>query len=329
MGAYICTISESDWDIARNKGVYGNRYYKEGTKKPLSDNLQLSVMRDLISVKTGDTVFFHIRVRKTLHGPYVTRSESFWDPTPVWQNPVETFPYRFLFEPHKDHKNVCSHDAVIRVSSLYELIDQGEIKSLVTLEFEQNIERRAVRRIFEEDATKITRLFYRDFNPSAQISFNFDPYTPSSLIPLKDRIFKVGAIENAIKAVISYLLAHKERSLTTKIGDVHDFVNEFFVAPTTRKNIDILCKGQGLYAVIEVKSGVCDKSVLRQALYYADLLQQRPWFKERDRKCVVLVASNFEAETLQLAQTLNQLGNSKIILIKYKSTNNGRWAQFV
>jgi hypothetical protein len=58
LGAYICTISESDWDTARNKGVYGNRYYKEGTRKPLSDNLQLSVMRDLISVERGDTVFF-------------------------------------------------------------------------------------------------------------------------------------------------------------------------------------------------------------------------------------------------------------------------------
>lgn len=329
MGAYICTISESDWDTARNMGVYGNRYYKEGTRKPLSDNLQLSVMRDLISVKRGDMVFFHVRVRKTLHGPYVARSESFWDPTPIWQNSIEIFPYRFLFEPHKDHKNICSHDAAISVSSLYELIDQGEIKSLVTLEFEQNIEGRAVRRIFEEDAEKITRLFYRDFDPSGQISLNFNPYIASSPIPLEDRVFKVGAIENAIKAVISYLLAHKDQNLTTKIGDVHDFVNEFFVAPTTRKNIDILCKGEDLYMVIEVKRGVCDKSVLKQALYYADLLQQRPWFKERYGKSVVLVASNFEADVLQIARRLNQLGNSKVILIKYKSINNGRWAQFV
>jgi hypothetical protein len=329
LGAYICTISESDWDTARNKGVYGNRYYKEGTRKPLSDNLQLSVMRDLISVERGDTVFFHIRRRKTVHGPYTIRSEPFWDPTPVWQNPIEIFPYRFLFEPHENHKTICLYDTAISVSSLYELIDQGEIKSLVTLEFEQNIERRAVRRIFEEDARKITRLFYRDFNPSSQVSLNFNPYMASSLIPLKDKVFKVERIENAIKAVISYLLAHKDPGLTTKIGDILDFVNEFFVAPTTRKNIDILCKGEDLYMVIEVKRGVCDKSVLKQALYYADLLRQRPWFKERDGKCVVLVASNFEADTLQLTHRLNQLGNSKIILIKYKSINNGRWAQFV
>lgn len=329
MGAYVCTISESDWDTARDKGVYGNRYYKEGTRKSLSDNLQLSVMRDLISVKKGDMVFFHVRVRKTLHGPYIARSESFWDPTPIWQNPTETFPYRFLFEPHKDHENLCSHDAAISVSSLYELIDQGEIKSLVTLEFEQNIEGRAVRRIFDEDATKITRLFYRDFKLSGQVSLNFNPYMASSPIPLKDKVFKVGVIENAIKAVISYLLAHKDLSLTTKMGDIDDFVNEFFVAPTTRKNIDILCKGENLHTVIEVKRGVCDKTALKQALYYADLLQQRPWFKERSGKNVVLVASNFEADTLQLAHRLNQLGNSKIILIKYKPINNGRWGQLV
>ena len=48
MGAFICTISERDWEVARRMGVYGNRRYKEGTNNRLKDNQILSIIRDLI-----------------------------------------------------------------------------------------------------------------------------------------------------------------------------------------------------------------------------------------------------------------------------------------
>jgi hypothetical protein len=40
-GAFICTLSESDWTKTRELGVYGNRFYKEGTSQKLGDVQQL------------------------------------------------------------------------------------------------------------------------------------------------------------------------------------------------------------------------------------------------------------------------------------------------
>jgi len=48
MGAFICTLSEWDWETTLTKGIYGNRFFKEGTNQPHRDIQQLSIIRDLI-----------------------------------------------------------------------------------------------------------------------------------------------------------------------------------------------------------------------------------------------------------------------------------------
>jgi hypothetical protein len=58
MGAFVCTLSEEDWQITRELGIYGNRYFKEGTKNPFNKSTQLSIIRDLIAMQEGDYVFF-------------------------------------------------------------------------------------------------------------------------------------------------------------------------------------------------------------------------------------------------------------------------------
>jgi len=328
MGAYICTISERDWDIARTRGVYGNRYKKEGTNRVLRDVQQLSIIRDLISIREGDFIFFHIRKKKTIHGVYRARSESFWDETEIWDDPYDVFPYRFLFEPHPLHEKLCLYDANISVHSLYELIDQGEIKSLVTLEFEKNIEARAVKRIFEEDARKIIRLLYRDFKQRRRKEkVEFDLYKPSKKISLKEKIYGVGRLENAIKAVLSWMLAHRDERVVTLLGGKYDFVNEFFIAPTTRKNIDFFCQGNGLYAVLETKKDKCNRDTLRQALYYADLLDQRAWIRRDFKKFVILIGKGFAEDVKRLASTVNKVGNNEVVLMEYQPLNNGKWAK--
>jgi len=328
MGAYICTISERDWDIARMRGVYGNRYKKEGTNRVLKDVQQLSIIRDLISIREGDLIFFHIRGERTIHGVYRARSEPFWDEAEIWDDLYDVFPYRFLFEPHPLHEKLCLYDANVSVHSLYELIDQGEIKSLVTLEFERNIEARAVKRIFEEDARKIIRLLYRDFKQRRRKEKGeFDLYKPSKKTSLKERIYGVGRLENAIKAVFSWMLSHKDKKIVTLLGEKYDFVNEFFIAPTTRKNIDFFCQGNGLYAVIEMKAGQCNKDTLRQALYYADLLDQRTWIASDFKKSVILSGLKFTRDVKRLASTVNKIGNNEVVLMEYLPINNGKWAE--
>jgi len=336
-GAFICTLSEEDWGKTRELGVYGNRFYKEGTSRKLGDVQQLSIIRDLISMQEGDAVFFHIRGKQTIHGVYKVRKSAYYDDKcKIWDNPLELFPYRFLFEPHPDYKYLAEYDANIEVHSLYEFIDRGEIKSLVTLENEQNIEARGVRKILIEDAKILISLLHRDFKyRRTNQKLPFNPHNPSSNVrSLKDCIYKVGRIENAIKAVLMYELAHNP-SLVRKIfsglevdPDKIDFVNEFFIAQTTRKSIDIYITYKNSHILVEVKTDRVDENALKQALYYRDLLSQRPWIDvEKDRINVILVGKRFVNTLPDSIKKLAKINNG-IQLIQYKPINGGKWGEF-
>ncbi len=336
-GAFICTLSEKDWIRTKELGVYGNRFYKEGTSRKLGDVQQLSIIRDLISMRENDIVFFHIRGKQTIHGVYKVRKEAYYDDKhKIWNNPLEIFPYRFLFEPHPNYKYLAEYDANIEVSSLYEFIDLGKVKSLVTLENERNIEARGVRKILIDDANILISLLHRDFKyRKTNQKLPFNPYNPSSnVIPLKNCVYKVGSIENAIKAVLMYELAHNP-SLVRKIflglevnPDKIDFINEFFIAQTTRKSIDIYIAYKNSHILVEVKTDRIDENALKQALYYRDLLSQRPWIDvEKDIIKVVLMGKRFVSTLPDSIKKLAKINNG-IQLIQYKPVNDGKWGEF-
>ena len=337
-GAFICTLSEEDWEKTRLLGIYGNRFFKEGTSNVLKDTQQLSIIRDLISMREGDLVFFHIRGKQTIHGVYEVRKTPYFDDQErIWDNKVEVFPYRFLFKPHPNYAHIAEYDANIEVHSLYEFIDRGMIQSLVTLENEQNIEARGVRKILVEDAKLIISLLHRDFKfRKNREKLEFAPYNPPSAVkPLKDCLYKVGNIENAIKAVIMYILAYNPSQILNEIENKReldwkelDFVNEFFIAQTTRKSVDIYARMRDIHVLFEVKTDVADENALRQAVYYRDLLWQRPWINpEKDKIFVVLIGQRFQEKLKQSIERLKKMNNG-IHLLQYRPINNGKWADF-
>ncbi|BER91746.1 hypothetical protein [Atrimonas thermophila] len=336
-GAFVCTLSEEDWKTTRELGIYGNRFYKEGTSHKLRDIQQLSIIRDLVSMREDDVVFFHIRGKQTIHGIYKVRKIAYFDDkNRIWNNPIEAFPYRFLFEPHPDHEYLAKYDANIEVRSLYELIDRGEIKSLVTLENEQNIEARGVRKILVEDAKILISLLYRDFKyRRAKQELPFVPYNPpNNVFPLRNCIYKVGQIENAIKAVLMHELAYNPHLVRRMLLELDanpeeiDFVNEFFIAQTTRKSIDIYIRYRNSHVLVEVKTDKVDESALEQALYYRDLLSQRSWVDaEKDEIKVVLVGKRF-TDTLQDSVKKLTKVNNGVRLVRYKPLHSGTWGEF-
>jgi len=336
MGAFICTISERDWETARKMGVYGNRLYKEGTNNRLKDNQILSIIRDLISMKEGDLIFFHIRGRQTIHGIYEVSRPPFYEENRIWSDSIEIFPFRFLFKPHSRYGYLAQYDANIEVHSLYEYIDEREIKSLVTLENERNIEARGVRRILKEDAEILIKLLHRDFKlRKSPNKCAFSLYNPQNPKPLKNLVYRVGEIENAIKAVIMYNLSHDISFIRLLFDDEKistpneiDFANEFFIAQTTRKSIDIYCRSRNKHVLIEVKTDKIDASALRQVLYYRDLIAQRSWVNpENERIDIVLVGKRFSSDLLSEISKLNEISNG-VRLMKYTPINEGTWGQF-
>jgi RecB family endonuclease NucS len=127
-----------------------------------------------------------------------------------------------------------------------------------------------------------------------------------------------------------YKLKKNDVSITNILGSINDFMNEVFIAQTTRKSIDILCiQNNDLkskkYIICEVKTDRCRSDSLSQVLYYVDLFKR----KELVSLCSdivfgCLIGKRFDTEVLEFSKKRNKQNiNGKIILIEYNPYKNG------
>jgi len=343
MGCFICAISERDWEISETLGVYGNKRgnLRNGAYREFSMPTQYSIIRDLAGMRVGDKVFFHVIGEagpSRIQGVYVVRETPFFDSTRIWSDSYELFPYRFLFEPQPKYDHLCRQGASISVPEFYELIEQRRIWSLATLENERNIEARSVRKIEEGgEAKAILRLLHRDLR-HRRIRDNFDfapmPLPPNSK-PIRECISDIGRYENSIKALLMYNLARSDPTLEGIFGPVLDFMNEVFIAQTTRKSIDIVCVSEGpspgrRYVICEAKTDRCTCASLSQTLYYKDLFKRRDVVDIRSDEVVAcLIGQRFSIEVVRFCEKWNaQAVNSDILLVQYNPIASGRDAHF-
>ena len=152
---------------------------------------------------------------------------------------------------------------------------------------------------------------------------------------LKDCIADVGRYENSVKALLMFKLGQNNPALVNILGSISDFMNEVFIAQTTRKSIDVLCirkqsSGSRDYIVAEVKANKCDANSLRQVLYYMDLFKRKELVDiYRDRIIGCLVGQRFDPEVIEFSRRRNaQALNGSIILMKYVPKTNGEDADF-
>lgn len=339
MSAFICAVSFRDWLISRRLGIYGNKLgkTKDGVYTEFNSNIKNSIIRDLAGMREGDVVFFHVlnrpagtfdvSLRSSVHGIYVVRQSPFYDTTQVWKDDSEVFPFRFLFEPHPHYLQLAKHDAFIAVEDFNELIERREIWSLATLENEKNLESRSVRKFDAiSDPKPLIRALYRDFRFHHQPDpIAFEPISPpTSFIPIGKKITRLGQNENAIKALMMYKLAQQSSDLFNVFGSVSEFLNEVYIAQTTRKSIDILCfvKKPEIgrrYIICEAKKGECNIESLNQLLYYVDLFKRKSLVDPaQDTVAGCLVGGDISQDVIEFCQTLNAQGvNGMLTLLKY------------
>ena len=288
----------------------------------------------------SDLIFFHVIGKEFgisgLHGPYTPRSNPYYDNSPIWKNVKEVFPFRFLFKPFPGYEAICDTDMSIRVSDLYQAIEAREIWSLATLENERNIERRAVRKISLSDAQTILNIFIREFRPSSHkaLPIVLMPI-PSSLNPMRTQVKDVGRYENAVKALLMDKLADSHPSLAAIFPNYVDYMNETFVAPTTRKLMDILIVSETNedshhYYIVEAKNAKFGFGELWQLMLYIDLFRQRPIFRPKiDKISACALAATFDLNTVEFTNMHNTLSPyDPIILIQYKPTSQTKDALF-
>lgn len=343
MGAFICQVSDKDWPRSRENGVYGNRENKPDGSAPLRLQDKLSVIRDMISIRPSDLLFFHVIGKEfgpsALYGPYQARSMPYYDRSPIWDSALESFPFRVLFEPLPGYEALCADNFSITISDLYAAIESRKIWSLATLENERNIEKRAVRKISQEDARTILNLFLRELPgrlPTAMWKTSHMLRSTSFLAPMRDQIREVGRYENAIKALLMHKLADRDDSCRSIFPNYVDFVNETFVAPTTRKLFDILVVSRSNgddrhYYIVEAKADKFKFTDLKQLLQYTDLFRQRPVFsRQTDKISPCALAVSFDGETIRFRDLHAQFcPYDQVILVTYEPNSSGTDARLV
>jgi len=115
--------------------------------------------------------------------------------------------------------------------------------------------------------------------------------------------------------------------LEFKLDEI-DFINEFFIAQTTRKAIDIYITSKNNHILVEVKTDKVGGNALKQVLYYRDLFFQRSWIDlEKDRIKVVLIGKRFSDDLPNSVEKLVKINNG-IQLIQYTPINQGKWGKF-
>jgi len=347
--AFICQISEEDWLLSREIGFYGNRegserrggirYFDSG-----SPTVQ-SIIEDLIGMRKGDLVFFHViktaEGESSIHGVYQVRDEPFYNDVRIWKSSSHfVFPYRFCFEPHPEHTELCKYDVNILVSEFYAAIENGDIRSISTLEREVRGAAHAVKTISREDAEQIVKLLYRSFhNRRLQRPVNFKPRQFKNVSPLRDHIKRIGEVEFAVKALVAYKLGREDPALIRLIpacrNTEYDFLIQTFIGQTIRKPVDFLIIGykdsSKKVTTIEAKKDRAEIEHLVQLLRYQEAFKIR----NADKGALAyeysscLLAKRFEQELIQYVSTRNlYVPWEKIILLEYTPSHNGRDATF-
>lgn len=341
MGAFICQISEKDWELSKLIGLYGNRENKPDYSGKLRLTDEMSVVRDLISIKPGDLVFFHVVKTSDgmsrIHGIYEATTEAFYDANPVWNDKEEAFPFRFCFRPHPDFSELTSKDVYILVSDLYKLIESRRIWSIATLENERNIERRAVRKILIEDAQEIVKLFVKHpkFRERAAIQRRFYEI-PFCMNSLEEKLTGIGKVENSIKAFLLSELKKNSFFINNFFGEVIDYTNETFVAQTTRRLFDLLViSGKGSvgrhFFIVEAKTLDFSKANLSQLLGYVDLFKLKHIFDaSRDKVTGCALAKRFSSDLIEVVSLFKYFGVVEDLrLLSYKPECAGKRADFI
>jgi hypothetical protein len=345
--AFICQISEEDWEVSRSIGVYGNREGSErkGEPKyfePSSQTVQ-SIIEDLVGMRKGDLVFFHVIKEKeesSIHGVYRVREEPFYNTQKVgWRSKHFLYPYRFCFEPHPDYEALCKYDANIPVSQLYATIEVGTIRSILTLEREERGQAHAVKTITREDAKELIKLLCREFSKKrSKRPITFNPLQMSGT-PLKDHIKGVGRLEFAVKAVMAHKLGRSDHNLIQLIPACktmnYDFLIQSYIGQTMRKPADFICIGyedsRKTVSIIEVKRDKAKPNDLIQLLKYQELFRLRNVGKDEISYefSPCLVAQTFQEELIDYCYLRNLfIPWERVILIKYRPTSNGTDALF-
>lgn len=153
---HICFTNPEAWLISCQNGVYGNVISTKEIQR------FWGLLRDLLAVKDGDKIFFYVKESKYLVGLFQVVNEPYFCEDTLFNNPKETYPFRFNF------KEVKHYDNPLPISELALLIEHGKLYSISTFEKDANAPFRGIRQISIEEGNIIGKKLIK-YNAKANL----------------------------------------------------------------------------------------------------------------------------------------------------------------
>ena len=315
MGAHVFLVSESNFHVCLNRGVYG-------CVLPTSKRNRAEIVAGVLSIMPDDLVFFYVK-NKGIYGLWDVATPPYFDETKVWDHESQVFPYRFCFRPAVAH-----FPTPVSLRDVLDLRDKGLIWTFDLGSFQQKNQYN----ITTDEARQLTRLLLRN-NPVRQKALAIpSPYVPTvrSAIEVElssDRSGRV-AYEGWLNAWFMQRFASGD--LKDIFGDYTEFLN---LVPTTfNKVMDIFLihvaaigpiEVPHKYTCVELKPDRATENDLAQVLRYEDWLARKLAAGDKEMIQTILVANSFAEEVTQYVTKRKRIEEKTVRLIAYQVAEEG------
>lgn len=310
MGAHIFLVSEENFDVCIERGVYG-------CVMPSKEWNRGEVVSGILSIQTGDLVFFYVK-NKGVYGLWKVIGEPYFDETRIWLSKQQTFPYRFSFE-----AAVGQFENPVSLNDVLDLHDKGRIWT-----FDLNpVQQKNQYKITMDEARELIRLLLRN-NPIRVVPSPIkNPYKSKTTtkidIDFSSREGNRLRYESWLNAWFIRALSRGE--LKGLLGDYREFINlvptsfnkvmDIFLTHVTQVDgMEVLHK----YTCLELKSDNADEQDLTQVLRYEDWLARKLAAGDHDMVQSVLVATRFAEGVLEYVANRRRIEKKVVRLITYR-----------
>lgn len=310
MSYHILVVGEKNFEICRDKGVYGG--IESGSKEQDSE-----VIACTFAIKPGDFIFFYV-TKRGIYGLWQVTTEPFYDKTPIWNSKGQIYPFRFCFKPA-----VRKFEKPVALSDILDLRDKGKIWTFDL----GSLRKKNHYTITSEEGKEIIRLLLRNnpvFIPPEELK---SPYKPESYenIPLSLECDDKGQIRYEGFLNAWFMKSFANGKLKNLIGEYKDFLN--YVPTTFNKIMDLFLTHVTLidsveilhkFTCIELKTGVVDEEGLQQIIRYENWLVRRLADGDAEMVQSILVGFDFAPEVVKYRDKRKSVEEKVVRLIKYK-----------
>lgn len=321
MGAHILLVGEDNFEICKQRGVYGSVL-------PTTEWNKAEVIASTFALQLGDLIFFYVK-NKGVYGLWKVTSTPFYDETQIWPNDQQLYPYRFCFEPC-----VGYFPRPISLSDILDLHDKSRIWT-----FDLNpVQQKNQYKITMGEAKELIRLLLRN-NPIRQFEQQVpEPYHPKDPMAI---LVNLSANQNGALKYEGWLNAWFMQSfargeLKGLFGEYSEFINLvpttfnkvmdlFLTHVTTVDLIEILHK----YTCIELKVDRATDQDLTQLLRYENWLARKLADGDDEMIQSVLIANRFSESVIDYVSRRRRIEEKTIRLIAYSVSDDPQGIQLI